>query len=240
MKRAVAACLLGCLSAGIALADPVGPGQAITVPAPNGVIPTPQGVQIASQTINFTADVTSLDDFLPGFVPNQQTVDGTLVNSVWRDSSGHLSFQYQVTSFPNYDDNLSEFSASNFAGFSTDFAGSLGTTIAVKRSADGKTVRASAGEGLGANPLVILATDATSFNTGGHATFIGDTDFVPGHNDQGQTNILDVQATANFSGLYQPTSSSVAAVPLPPAVYGGMAMFILVCGSQLRRRATKA
>ncbi len=239
MKRAVAACLLGCLSAGIALADPVGPGQAITVAPPNGITPTPQGVQIASQTINFTADVTSLDDFLPGFVPNQQTVNGTLVNSVWRDSSGHLSFQYEVTRFPNYDDNLSEFSASNYAGFSTDFEGILGTTIAVKRSADGKTVDASAGEGLGANPLVILATDATNFNTGGHATFIGETDFVPGHNDQGQTNVLDVRATANFSGLYQPTSSSVAAVPLPPAVYGGSALLGLIFLAQ-RRRAVRA
>ena len=234
MKREIAACLLGCLSAGIALAEPVGPGQTITVPSSLGNVPVPPGVQIASQTIKFTADITSLDDFLPGFVPYQQTVDGTMMNSVWKDSSGKLSFVYDFRGFPNYDDNLSELKATNFGGFSTDYSGEFGDTQTVERSADGATVTVTVQGGSGTPPFVILTTDATHFNRGGTATFIGQTDFVPGHDAQGNSNILDVQSTANLSGVFQP-SSSAAAVPLPPAVYGGSALLGLIFLAQRKR-----
>jgi hypothetical protein len=221
------------LFAGAALAAPVGPGQFIqdhTVPL------MPVGVQIASKTIHWTAEVVnSTPEIYPGYVPDVRFIDGTATSSVWKDGSGKLSFLYDF-SLPNYDDNLSELTVSDYSGFSTDVSANLNDVAVVSRSADGETIKAGSYWGNGSSPHLLIATNATSFDSHGTAIFRGSTDYIMSHNAEGDANpYLTVHVTANLSGLYQPAEST-AAVPLPPAVYGGMASLAVICGVQQFRK----
>jgi hypothetical protein len=233
MKRASVLCMAASLFTGAALAAPVGPGQSINDRTPDLA---PPGVQIASKTINWTADVVNLDqDTHPGWIPNTPTIDGSVTTSVWRDSSGKLSFLYDFA-LPNYDDNLRQLTVTNYAGFSTDVTAWFNDIAVIKRSADGKTITGVTNGGNGAEPHMLVTTDATSFDSGGTAIFLGSTDFIQGHSPNGdQSGPLSVSVTANLSGLYQPAEST-AAVPLPPAVYGGMASLAVICGVQQFRK----
>ena len=246
MSRHLFALLSAAVVAVASSAAPVGPGQSIVFPAATDGgtdILNPGGVEIASKTIHFTVPVVSADtDLYPGYVPDRPFAEGTVITSVRRDSSNKLAFVYDFdfpvepegVVLPAYLDNLSQLVVGNFAGFTTDFVGLQGTTIDVQRSADGSTITSTTGSGLGSEPFVVIRTNATSFDANGTAILRGATDYVPAHNAEGDKYVLDVTTTANLNGLYQPAEST-AAIPLPPAVYGGAALLGFVCATQLFR-----
>jgi hypothetical protein len=167
----------------------------------------------------------------------------TFESWVVRGASGKLSFVYDFEN-PNTQtvevaDEVGQLTARNFDGFSTDVSATAditnGKTTTISRSSDGSaiTIR-TATPGLGTTPWLVVATDATNFDRAGSVTglFIDDANDLHG-------GFTTLAATIDVANTFQPTEQT-AAVPLPPAVYGGLGMIALVCGSQLRRRTAKS
>jgi hypothetical protein len=79
----------------------------------------------------------------------------------------------------------------------------------------------------------VIATNATEFNSKGHASLTAVDEFANVPNEIGLT--LGI-GSAELSGTFQPArSEGPVAVPLPPAMYGGMAMLAGIVVARVRR-----
>jgi hypothetical protein len=226
-----------------AAAAPVAPGASVEIDTFENPPVLPTGPKLGEQTIPFTlnyalpAGATTAD-------PTPSTT-GSLTQSVFRNtSSGGLTFVYDidVQNEIEYVDEVSRLTVGSFGNFSTDVTGSSSehtSVLRASRSADGATITSIASEGLGGAPLLIIDTDATAFDRTGTGTYFADAEFVingPGFPDGRQ---VDLNATADFTGLFQPaadTGPGPTPVPLPPAVWAALlTTAVLGAGAKARR-----
>ena len=224
----------------IASAAPVAPGVSVEVDGSGFALP--MGEKLAEKSINFTL----LFELPPGATSSDPapSTSGSLLNTVYRGPGGGLVFVYDVD-FDNetqYADEVARFTVGSFAGFATDVTGLFEPSqrLPVMRSADGATITATQGEGLGDGPIVAIETDATAFNEGGTGEFFADAEFVvSGPGIPGGSVLDELSTTVSFTGLYQPTADDPGPtpnpIPLPPAAWAAlMTMGAFGAGSRAR------
>jgi hypothetical protein len=230
LALAAAACGLVSFSAQATI---VGPGQSVSTSV-EGAYATP-GSLIAEQFLPDQAiTYTPVAGSPIPVTPISLTV--SLVNRVYRTSDGHLDFQLTsaLDSGGLFGDGFT-ITSGDYAGFTTD-AHALGANEFSRDLAGNVTVSGPAASSEMADrfPSYLIKTSATSFDKNGFATWSGDDTFSL---FDAQSNPISVTAHAEFTvtGLYQPTGGGTAAVPLPPAAYGGLAMLAGIVATRARR-----
>jgi hypothetical protein len=210
-----------CFTTAPAWAVELAPGQGRQITPKDGPLTLPSGPRLAQQSVPFDLNFAQPGD--EGGLSDLQGT-GTLTSSVYRDpDTGGLVFVYDVdtddASFSGAEPGgeFSRLIVGGFTGFRTDVTGNAssgGDPLAnLARSADGDTVRADYGEGIGGPPLLIIATDATAFDAGGLASFTARDEFlVTPDND-----VVLRETTVNLTGIYRPI------VPEPSAAWAALA-----------------
>lgn len=227
-KLSAAAAVLAPSNAAMAVS--VAPGESTTTrDGPDFVMPT--GELLAERsfplTLNFAIPEGTVADPAPG-------TTGTLTSSVRRGTSGSgLVFVYdlRLEADTEYADEFARLTVGSFAGFSTDVTGDIGPFpgFEISRSADGATVVATKGDGVGGNVILAIETDAAEFNDQGTAEFRADAEFVltDPNDPTGGPGQVGLDATVNVSGVFQPTADDPGPqpnpIPLPPAAWAAIA-----------------
>jgi hypothetical protein len=221
--------LLGlALAPTFAAAVPLAPGGVVTFEDGDTPLQVPAGTKLAERTIPFTLQFPVPAGVVS--VPPPSTT-GSLTNAVYRNGdTGKLFFVYDVdvADEDEYTDEISRLTVGSFAGFATDVSGDYRSSsiFPVRRSADGSTLVTERNEGLGSPPLLVVQTDATTYNELGTGQYFADAEFdLPLPDGSGDSQTKDLWTAVNFTGLYQP-----AAVPEPTA--GTLAL----AGAALLRR----
>ncbi|MDB5294479.1 MAG: hypothetical protein JWO31_462 [Phycisphaerales bacterium] len=228
-RRAAAALCSLLLAPALASAGAVDPGQSIPVDSVDLMLPA--GSALAETSSAFAIDYAATDR------PTAGTLKGVLRSAVY-DVGGSLTFVYDVdvldaAGFSEAAER-SELTVSSFAKAKTAVTGGLDFEALVRasRSADGSRITlASDTPGLGGPPVLIVKTDATTYDAGGRATFAV-ADEVSG--PYGQDWIAG--GTASIAGLLRPTivaapvdpapSAGPTPIPLPPAAYSGLGVML--------------
>jgi hypothetical protein len=219
-----------------AMAVPVAPGQSTTT-RDGPEFQMPAGELLAERSIAFTLTVLEVPEGMtaepdPGEPSAQPSTTGTLTTSVRRATDGTgLVFVYDLDleNDIGFADELARLTVGSFAGFSTDATGEIGEAngFEVSRSADGATVRAEVGEGLGGDVIMAIETDATEFDDGGSGEFSALAEYVlRDPNDPSFSDQVVLGATVTFDdGLFQPVADDGEPnpIPLPPAAWAGLA-----------------
>jgi hypothetical protein len=225
----------------LATAAPVAPGGSVEIDTFENPPVVPAGPALAEQTIPFTLNYP-----LPAGADSADpapTTTGSLTQSVFRNTTGGLTFVYDMTveNETEYVDEFSRLTVGSFANVSTDITGSSANTNAFRgsRSADGATITSLTSDGLGGAPLLIVDTDATAFDQKGTATYLADAEFVingPGFPEGDQ---VDITTRLDFTNLFQPaadTGPGPTPVPLPPALWAALLTTgVLGAGAKARR-----
>lgn len=209
----VAACLAPAARAGV-----LAPGETSTVRPADYV--EPRGLLLAEQDLAFT--LTYVD---PATGDTVASLPGTLIGTVLRDPGDNtLTFVYNARldaapppGAPDGTAGGSALTLFGLAGRSTDASGLLGSGLdaTASRSADGDGVALA---GPGGYPLLVVHTDATTFDAGGAARFVAADRFITG-SAAGSMEVM-AQGTAEVAGTFRPTGqAAVVAVPLPPAAW---------------------
>jgi hypothetical protein len=234
LALAAAACGVVSLSAEASL---VGPGESAQFTDIKGFT-VPPGTLLAESTQDFTLDFKNFDDGTPLLSAN-----ASLHSQVLRRADGQLTFVYDFTEDRGTGGQFGEEGGHavlrGFDSFTTDVTGILQHTNIgfpnIHRSDDGNTITfGDVGEGLGGAPLVVIATNATAFDSNGHATLTSRDEFP------GDTTLVVGEASTDLSGIFQPIQENGgggAVVPLPPAAYGGLAMLAGIVATSIRRRS---
>jgi hypothetical protein len=227
-----AALALGVLLGPSAWAGLLGPGQSIIVPADE--YEPPQGTLLAerSRVITVVYDPGQYT-FAPGFDPS---FDLELRSQVLRDATTkRLTFVYavyQMAPDPALDSERSLLRVSSFAGFAADATGLLATGAGpsvLARSLDGASITIDElMTGQAGSPILVVRTDANSFDDQGTGFLLQSTEFTLFDGDNAL--ITNAHANAPLSGLYPPV------IPLPAAAWTGLAMLGLM--GLMRRRMT--
>ena len=227
----------------VSIAAPVPPGGGVNIDFVEN-FQLPSGEQLAQKVIDFTLQY----NVPPGgtAAPTPSTT-GTLTSSVYRGDAGGLVFVYDVdvVGRDTYVDETSNFSVGSFAGFDTDITGRLKDFdyFTAVRSTDGSTIRTETGEGIGAAPVIIVETNATTFDENGTARYVAGAEFLvtePEDPDDVFQRTLD--AFVDLTGVYQPVADDPGPgptpnpIPLPPAAWAAlMTMGAFGAGSRVRR-----
>jgi hypothetical protein len=235
---AVSAITCGSIAAFQVQAAPVGPGQTVPYSAVGDSTYTPPGTVIAQQTLSktFTYDPQFNPD--PGAPFNQQHPELTFsfTNKVYRADDGHLTFTFEpVGSDTGFGERWS-ITTGDYSGFTTDVHSFDASTLSRDNAGNVTLARPdSSGHGI---PSVLIETNATNFNQQGTADVTGADEFMLDTGPSSSTLVLSTTA-GSLSGLYQPASEGgPAAIPLPPAVYGGLAMLAGIVVTRVRRPRT--
>jgi hypothetical protein len=178
----------------------------------------PRGLLLAEQDLPFTIGYR-----YPATNGVVGTLPGTLIGTVLRDRGDNtLTFIYDARldadpppGAPNGTTGGSRLTLSGFAGHSTDLSGILasGLDATVSRSADGDGVTVAGPSGY---PLLVVHTNATTFDAGGTARFAAADRFDASSASAAADGLAT--GTADIGGTFRPTQATVA-VPLPPAAY---------------------
>jgi hypothetical protein len=233
--HALAVSAIACATAGSVQvgASVVGPGGSAQFTDISGFT-VPPGTVLADSTRDFS--VTFNVDPGGTFI---QTADGTLHGQVLRRDDGMLTFVYDF-SLPRGGGTFGEefgskATVASFDNFTTDVSGRFVNPgfPDISRSSDGNVITfGGQGQGEDGSPLIVIATNATKFDSRGHASLTAVDEFsVP------ETSGLVVgKGSADLSGTLEPIhENGPTPIPLPPAVYGGIAMFAGVVVSRMRR-----
>jgi len=194
----------------LATAAPVAPGESVEIDTFENPPVLPTGPKLGEQTIPFTLNYA----LPPGPTAADPTPSptGLLTQSVFRNTTtGGLTFVYDIDVQDEilYVDEVSRLTVGSFTSFSTDVTGSSSehtSILRASRSADGATIRTIASEGLGGAPLLIVDTNATAFDRTGAGEYFADAEFVVTGPDVPNAGQVDMNATANFTGLFQPAA----------------------------------
>jgi len=221
---AAAATTLSLTAAG-AFAGMVHPGETVVINEDG--LTMPEGAVLAQSVLPFSiayeADAGSFLDF-------DGNATGVLTNTVLRDEqTGTLVFVYDVDLAGEGDTDASEASiltATGFAGFSTDVTGTLDfeTVVLGSRTDDGADVKLSSDDpGLGGAPRLVVRTDATAFDDTGSAKFFAGDELAVRTPDG--VSIEFAAGSAVLFGTFEPAADEAppTAIPLPPAVWSGLA-----------------
>jgi hypothetical protein len=234
-----AGAIAGGLLVGTATAVPVGPGQTLTVDSP---IEFPQGSPIAEMTRDVAITYTPVQsDF---FQPVNTT--RSFVNQVFRDPvTQHLTFVFHATDFETTGFAIvSHATYGSFDNFTTDVQASahqpgFGTGATLQRDLSGNISIESETLNQSVAPVLVISTNATDFDRNGFAHLIGKDEFSLTAIGGDSTTIGNASADFTINGLFQPKESA-AAVPLPPAAYGGLVMLGLIVLPRFMRKRTLA
>ena len=210
-----------CFAPAPAWAVELAPGQGTQITPEDGPLILPTGPRLAQQVVPFDLDFSQPGD--EGGLSDLRGT-GTLTGSVYGDpGTGGLVFVYDVdtddASFSGAEPGgeFSRLVVAGFTGFRTDVTGNAssgGDPLAnLARSANGDTLRAEYGEGLGGPPLLLIATDATAFDAGGTANFTARDEFLV----TPQNDVVIRERTVQLAGVYRPI------VPEPSAAWAALA-----------------
>jgi hypothetical protein len=212
----------------------VGPGQTVSDNLSDQGY-QPPGVVIAEQTISHTFNYTPIPKLEGQTFPDPPVHTFEAVNRVYRADDGHLTFS--LDSKVEYGEAFLEgwtVGTGNYDSFITDVHTTTGEVSASRDDVGKLTI--TAGNQASVFPRFFIETNATSFNGNGFADISGREEFAL-TDSGGNPGLFFATAEGSLGGLFQPVSESgPVAVPLPPAVYGGLGMLMLIGGWHLRRR----
>jgi hypothetical protein len=225
---ALAAALLLLGPAAGARAGMLAPGQSLTIATSDFV--EPRGVLVAEQELPFTLRYTPV---VVSAAPGDSGA-GTLFGSVYRDPFDQtLTFVYNAQLNDGAPIGAARLMVDGFRGVQTDVTARLAGADAarVSRLADplpGIEAASYAGP-TGGTPLLVVRTNATSFDAAGAATFAAD--FPVG------IAPFPLTGTADIAGVFQPAAGPASAVPLPRALSTSVAAFAACGAASLLRRS---
>jgi hypothetical protein len=194
------------------------------------IVDLPTGTPIAEMTrdVAVTYIPVQSEFFQPVHVTH------SYVNQVFRDPvTQHLTFVLHATDLERTDFAIfSHATYGSFDDFTTDVhaqaqQAGFGNDSTLSRDLDGNiTIKADTFDQSRA-PIFVINTDATEFDRNGFAHINAKDEFSLTAKDN-STTLGNAETDYTFDGLFAPRESGPVAVPLPPAVYGGLAMLVAI------------
>jgi hypothetical protein len=237
---AVAACVAARTSP--SRAGVVHPGETVTVSDLD--LTMPEGAVLARSVLPFSVEYEAGSGGT--FVEFGGTTAGTLTSTVVRDeATGTLVFVYDVDFAGDAGADASEASVLTVSGFDTfvtDVTGALDYESAVlaSRSDDASAVRLGSDDaGLGGAPKLVVRTDATAFAATGTARFFAGDELAVRTPDG--LSLEFAAGTAEVAGTFEPADADPGngggtPIPLPPAVWSGLAVLGAMGATRAVRR----
>jgi hypothetical protein len=226
------------LVAGTSMAAPVGPGQTLMVDENVGL---PQGTPIAEIKRDVAITYVPVQ---PGFFLPLNTTR-SFVNQVFRDPvTQHLTFVLHATDLETTGFELASAATyGSFDDFTTDVhaqahQAGIGEPSTLQRDLSGNITIQSPNVDISIAPIFVVNTNATDFDRNGFAHMTAKDEFELTETDGVSTTLGNAAADFTIDGLFQPKESGTVAVPLPPAVYGGLAMLAVIALPRVLRKGS--